>query len=353
MTSRQDAIRRLAEDTTLLPAAEPFTVRFYQPEDGYGVARLFHAVYGDGYPLDTFYLPEQLTGENRAGRIRSVVARTEDGQVVSHIAFYRSSAPNPDLYEFGLGLTLPAYRPSLAFARCTNLLLSLVEQGCIKAFFGEAVCNHTTTQKLNCQVGAVECALEPALMPAHAYTAEQSADGRVSCIMAFRADQDHRRPLCIPPVYHQQLVFLLEGTRLNRELLVADAGLATGHAIVETVRFSGAGVARCTVRKPGADLAQQVQRLEEELCRDRYTLLQCFVPLGESWAGPAVAVLRDQGFFWGGFLPIWFGNDGLLMQKLFVAPDFDRMRLHTERGRLIRDLVRADWEQASCATRNR
>jgi len=119
MTLRQEAIRRLAADSRPLPETEPFSTRLYQPEDGYGVTRLFYAVYGDGYPVDTFYLPEQLTEENRAGRIRSVVARTEDGQVVSHIALYRSSAPNPDLYEYGLGLTLPAYRASLAFAAAT------------------------------------------------------------------------------------------------------------------------------------------------------------------------------------------------------------------------------------------
>ena len=36
----------------------------------------------------------------------------------------------------GLGLTLPTYRGSLAFARCTNLLISLVENGTIKAIDG-------------------------------------------------------------------------------------------------------------------------------------------------------------------------------------------------------------------------
>ncbi len=166
MTLRQEAIGRLAADSRPLPETEPFTTRLYQPEDGYGVTRLFYAVYGDGYPIDTFYLPERLTEENRAGRIRSAVARTEDGQVVSHIALYRSSAPNPELYEYGLGLTLPAYRASLAFARCNSLLLSLVEDGVVDSFFGEAVCNHIITQKLTRQSGAIETALEPALMPA-------------------------------------------------------------------------------------------------------------------------------------------------------------------------------------------
>ena len=342
---RQKAIQQLAADTRPLPAGELFTTRFYQPEDGPGAARLFYAVYGDGYPIDTFYLPDRLTEENRSGRIRSVVAVTGAGDVVCHEALYRSSAPNPGLFEFGLGLTLPSYRSTMAFARCSQLLMTLPGTGGIDAFFGEAVCNHTTTQKLTRQTGAVETALEPALMPARAYEAEQSAQGRVSCLMAFKVVQDYKRQLCIPDFYHNQIMFMLEGCNLDRELIACDTNLPSSPARLETALFPEAGVARCSITAAGHDLADQLWHLEADLRDKQFALLQCFVPLDVSWAGAVVDLMREERFFLGGFLPVWFGGDGLLMQKLFVDPGFQEMQLHSERAGRIRELVQDDWKR--------
>lgn len=344
-TPRQNAIQQLAADNRPLPVGELFTTRFYQPEDGPGVARLFYAVYGDGYPIDTFYLPDRLSEENQSGKIRSAVAVTEAGDVVCHEALYRSSAPNPGLFEIGLGLTLPAYRSCLAFARCTQLLITLPGTEGIDAFFGEAVCNHIITQKLSKQVGTVETALEPALMPARAYEAEQSAQGRVSCLMGFKVVKDQKRQLCIPDIYRKQITFLVEGCNLDRELITCDTDLPLSPARIETALFAEAGVARCNITVAGVDLADQLRSLESDLRDKQYALLQCFVPLDASWSGPAVELLHQERFFLGGFLPVWFGGDGILMQKLFVDPGFKEMQLLSERAGQIRDLVQDDWSR--------
>ena len=346
MTPREAAIKRLQEDTSPLPAGEPFTVDFYRPEDGYGVARLVFSVYGDGYPIDTFYRPEKLTEEVQSSRIRNVVAKTDNGQVICHTAFYRSSAPNPELYEAGLGLTLAAYRGSLAFARCNNLLLSLMEDGTIKAAFGEAVCNHIITQKMSIQYKFTETALELDLMPAAAYTKEQSADGRVSCLMMFRIDQDQRRPLCLPDCYAEQLRFMMEGVGIDRERIQPASELLSDVSELEIEQFDAPGVCRCNISRPGKDLAQRLAALEREICAKNHVLLQCFVPLGNADAAASVAVLRSAGFFLGGFLPAWFGEDGLLMQKLYVEPGFDAIKLHSERAKTIMEMVRTDWQRS-------
>jgi len=346
MTPREAAIKRLQEDTSPLAADEPFSVDFYQPGDGYGVARLMYSVYGDGYPIDTYYIPEQLTEENQAGRIRSVVARTDSGQVVCHEAFYRSSAPNPDMYEMGLGLTLPAYRGSLAFARCTNLLISLIENGTIKAIYGEAVCNHIITQKVAGPVKFVETGLEVDLMPATAYTKEQASDGRVSCLLYFRIGQDQRRPLCLPDCYAEQLRFMMQGVGIDRELIQPAPELLNDVSELDIEQFDGPGVCRCNINRPGKDLSQRLAALEQELCSKNYALLQCFVPLGTADAAASVAVLRSVGFFLGGFLPAWFSEDGLLMQKLYVEPGFDSIKLYSERAKTIMEMVRTDWKRS-------
>lgn len=92
---RSEALRILALDRRTVPEGEEYAAGYFGPADGPGVARLFYAVYGDGYPIDTYYIPERLAEENCRGTIRSVVARTVSGDVISHVALYRSS-PQPE-----------------------------------------------------------------------------------------------------------------------------------------------------------------------------------------------------------------------------------------------------------------
>ncbi len=344
---RSEALRLLELDRGSVPEGEEYAAGYFEPAVGPGVGRLFYAVYGDGYPIDTYYLPERLTEENRRGNIRSVVTRTTGGHVISHVAFYRSSPPNPNLYEYGVGLTHPAYRSTMAFYRATQLLMKLVGKNGIDAFFGEAVCNHVTTQKLSKQAKALETAAEPALMPAQAYETEQSAAGRVGCMVYFRVDVDRRRQLYLPAPYCDELGFMMDGINLDRELIVSSNTLPGDGGEIEVKRFDFAGVARCTVTTPGAGLVGRLAELERELRADNYALVQFFLDLGKPWSGGVVELLRENGYCLGGLLPVWFGDDGLLMQKYFVDPDFDGMKIYSERGRSLVEMVRRDWERTA------
>jgi hypothetical protein len=242
-----------------------------------------------------------------------------------------------------VGLTLPSYRSTMAFFRATQLLMRLVGKDGIDGIFGEAVCNHTITQKLTQHAKGLETAVEPALMPAEAYETEWSGLGRVGCLVYFRVDVDQRKPLFLPRPYRDQLRFIMEGFTLDREIVEADSGIPAGEAAVEVGRFDFAGVARCTVTAPGADLPGRLRALEQRLRADNYALIQCFVDLGQPWAGGVVEQLRGQGYALGGLLPIWFGTDGLLLQKHLVDPNFAGMKIHSDRGRALVELIRNEW----------
>jgi len=43
-------------------------------------------------------------------------------------------------------------------------------------------------------------------------------------------------------------------------------------------------------------------------------------------------------------LPRWFNEDGLLLQRLAHAPDWDDIQLLLDRARRIMQLVKNDWQ---------
>ncbi len=346
--NRTEALEHLASDKRVVPEGAQIDAGYFEPSDAPAVARLFYAVYGDGYPVDNYYIPERLIEEHRLGNIYSAVARISTGDVVAHIALYHSSASNPGLYEYGLGLSLPAYRSGVAFFRTTQLIMDLVGKNGIDGIFGEAVCNHTITQKLCSKYSNMkETALEPALMPAQAYEAEQSADGRVGCLFYSRVDLDRHRTLYIPPVYEDELRFILDGLDLDRELRISDIEITVNNGAIEVTRFAFAGVARCTVTAPGENLATLLKELERNLRKDDYALIQFFIDMGKPWSIAVVELMRREGYSLGGLLPIWFGDDGLLMQKHFVNPGFESLKIYSDRGRTLADMVRRDWARSN------
>ena len=342
--NREEALRWLAGENRLVEAGQPVAVERFRSEDAEGVARLFYRVYGDGYPVETYYIPEAIRGVHAQGDLHSVVGRVPSGDVVTHVALYRSSPPNPRLLELGLGLTLPEYRNSRSFFLANNVLPDHLPEG-VDGFFGEAVCNHTATQKLSRHVHIHFTALEPALMPAEAYLREQSAQGRVGCVMGFRLDRDEAREQWVPGVYREAVRELLAPMGLERTLRDGSVPLPEGAGAWAVERFDSAGVIRGRVLQPGQGLVAQLAAYEQPQEGRTPALVQIFADLGQAWAPALILALRQRGYSLGGVLPGWFGSDGLLMQKHFVDPDFSGLNLLPGPIEALRDRVRADWEE--------
>jgi hypothetical protein len=154
---------------------------FFRPEDAEGIADLFRKVYGASYPIQDYYDPEALRRENLNGSLISVVARTSEGKVIAHTGLCRS-APNPELYESGVGLVDPAHRKA---GLVSELLRIAFQDGprrfSIVGIWGEAVTNHAYVQQAVQSLGVVSTALEVDLMPAGSLSKRKKRRGPRGC----------------------------------------------------------------------------------------------------------------------------------------------------------------------------
>ncbi|NJD38149.1 MAG: hypothetical protein FIA89_07470 [Geobacter sp.] len=343
------------ENQEPLPPEIDFCVDDFRPEDAEGLTRLFQSVYGDGYPIRLFYDPQAIISANADGSYYSLVARLSTGEIIGAQHLYRS-APYQALYEWGVGLVLKEYRSAGVFSRLAVFLHDdfLPRTPHIEEVFGESVCNHTHMQKAVLRCGYCETAIEVALMPSEAYRKEQSAAGRVATICSFHCRKPRPQLVYLPAAYDPELREIYSGLTDTRELASAVRGVSAGKATkAEMSIFDFAQVARIAVHEAGDDLGLCIAAHEEEAATRKVVVFQVWLNLSEPWIDAAVETLRAAGYFFGGVLPRWFDNDGLLMQKLLCPPDFDGIVPASERANRLLEVIRSDWERVACINQNR
>ncbi len=343
-TTKDEAAKRLREEAHQAEPGQDFTIRGFQPEDAWGVARCFFEVYAEHYPFDTYYVPQKLIEANRQGDMISAVACTQRGDIVAFGSLFRNFSRNPRLYETGQASVIPSYRGTLAVLCIQEHLFNDVGAGLeVDAIFGEPVCNHRVMQRVSSVFGFSETGIELCLMPGETYRKGDSSGGRVSTVLAFKVLRDSSRELYLPLEYETILGGMLTNLPLTRNVHISTAPIPeTGQSDLDVRCFEQMQALRIFVCGLGRDFEK---RLADELAlaaSKGVEVFQVMVNLGEPWSGRGIEVLRRQGFFFGGLLPHWYGTDGLLMQKLAFAPDFGSLELETPASRELLAFIRED-----------
>jgi hypothetical protein len=334
---------------------QAFTIDMFHREDAAGVSRLFRAVYGEGYPARIVYNQAELIEAFDKRMNIPAVARTEKGDIISYCALYRS-APNPNLYEMGRALVLPSYRGGSILLKLTLLLYEAAARQNIDAVFLEAVCNHAYSQKIAADAfgGDSETAIEIDLMPKEAFVTEKSASGRVASMLMFAIFKYNSQTIYIPKKYKDQVDYILSAKNIrlnNKNTYLESSGDAPSDlkTAFSTEVYDFAKVARITFSETGADFKRVFEKIEEEILLQHMIVIQVWLKLTTPWIGSVVDILRSKGYFLGGVLPKWFGDDGLLMQKVIGRPSWDGINLYSERAANILNFIKADWEEVGIA----
>lgn len=328
---------------------ERITIDTFCPDDARGVGELFRSVYGEDYPVKLVYAPELLIEafENRANV--PAVARSSKGTIVGYLSLFRS-APSTTVYEAGQGLVLVEYRKH-GIARLMNFYLAeeMAPAYDVDCAFGEAVCNHPYMQKAWENVGAIETALEIDLMPAEAYAKEGSATGRVAALHMTRMYRPMIQTVYLPHEYEEAMRFIYDGFNSGATLVKATDGSPPGeNTSVECQFFPFASVTRLTVRHAGQDFQSVLGRYEADALGKGMIVIQVWLELSRPTVSSLIAHLRNRGYFFGGILPRWFGEDGILMQKVTVRPNWEGIHLFSPRAERILEYVKVDWQRAVC-----
>ena len=296
-----------------------FEVGLFRSEDAEGIAKLFRSVHGEDYPIKIFYDPLKLKRANQEGDYYSIVARSEDGDIIGIHNLFRS-APSRGVYEWGVGLVLKEWRSVGVSGAIERFMIDTVipELG-MHTVFGEPVTIHLQMQKHSENYGFQPTALEVGLMPGKAYSGEGVISSRVSTLSSFRVYRNIHQKIFLPCSYNEAIRFMYGDFSLGRTFSesIDPIPLSTvSHANMDLFDF--AKVARVSFFETGPDFAERMSGLEAEALEKGSIVVQVWLKLTSPWVGNVVKVLQERGFFLGGVLPQWFDDDGLLDAEAVV-----------------------------------
>jgi len=343
-STMEEAVQRLKQEAHKAKPGQDFAVRRFEPGDAWAVARCFYEVYEEHYPFDTYYVPEKLIEANRRGDMIGVVAVTETGDIIAFGALFRNFAHNPKLYETGQATVIPEYRGTLAVLCVQEYLFTNIAEGVeVDAILGEPVCNHLTMQKIASVFGFCDTGIELCLMPGETYNKGDASGGRISTGLSFKVLRDHPCELFLPAEYEAALGAVLERLPISRTPVISTALPRPGSVSELDVRpFEQMQAMRVSLLGVGEDFPSRLDEVEGQARACGVVVLQFFVNLGDPCCGMAVRSLRERGFFLGGFLPQWFGTDGLLLQRLDVEPNYASVQLLTDESKALLAAIRKD-----------
>ena len=330
--------------------AVEWTVDFFKPEDANGVVELFRSVYGNDYHVKSIYDPDQLIAEQLSGKTYRAVVRTAGGEIIGHTAFCATSPLNPALYEAPQLLVRHDWRGTSVATELNRFAIpGIPVKFGLNQVWGEAVCNHLSSQRAYTENLYAETGCELALLPGAgmARSMKVADAGRVAVIVVFRPYEARLQTIYLPTVYWKELEYLYADFDHGHRFLPGDAHLPAKQKTQGKLElYSQVAVARMNFTAIGSDFSDLLTQFDHQASENGILVYQVFLPLTVAATGEAVDILRRHGYFLGGVMPRWFGDDGLLMQKVLGSPNFEGVRLYTERAKNILELVTADWQRA-------
>ncbi len=323
---------------------EDIRIDIFRPSYARGILECFRAVYGEAYPVKTFYDAYALEHAFKTGSLYPVVA-IKDEKIIGVMGMYRSSAVYEGLYETGAGIVLPEYRGLGVSDRLYGYICEeLTRQTGIEEMFGESVCNHIKIQKAVLHYDNVETGIEVDLMPEEAFHTEKSSSGRVSVDLHFLCLKDKPHDIYVPELYKDCLAFLYGDPKRRRNFVASTEKIPSNTKTEGSYSyFDGAGVARLMLLSTGSDLASYMDDYERDITSKGASVSQVFFRLDSPWVGETVEILKEKGYFLGGVTPRWFDKDGMFMQKVYVEPNWDGIQLYSERAKRILEMIKQDY----------
>ena len=319
-----------------------FNIRLMKDEEALDVCRCIYDCYGYSYANENIYYPERIVAMNRDGRLKSVVAVTDDGEMGGHFALiYYDNLPA----EVGIAVTKKAFRGQ-GFARQLGeeLAREAIKDG-LKGLQIKEVTAHPYTQRFCAKLGYRDCGLLLAHSP-KTLSFKGIADElkqRNSDILGFMYLTAPEPISIYAPEHHSHMICTLfnnlgvDVVCLKAERPEAECAQTSMAVNVHALR----SLAEITILEYGQDLAQAMRQELRKLFMDEIQVIELYLSLEKPMTADIVPDIERMGFIFTGVLPETLQGNSMIMQYFNGAYiDYDEIIIVSEVAQELLDYVR-------------
>ena len=328
-------------------ASDAFTVRRFRADDAAGVCQCFRRIYGDSYPRRDVYDPARLGEVNRSGKLSSLVAQHESGQIAAHIAL--EPAMLGAVAEVGMALVLPEFRRYGLFRRLREFATLEGGKLGLAGLFSETETDNIAVQTVTRYSERQPCGITLNLWPDAVRLAGPTGTaraGRWSFVLQFGYLKPPAQVLVHLPTHLRDMV-----TRIY-----AQYGLAIDFRGGESLAAGGRSVVNLypatqsvffRVQQAGAEALGQLTRTHDDFRRDeRFVSMYLELPLAQAQTVEMCLHAERLGFFFSGIGPHYCNDgDALRLQCLKNDPHCTLLRVLHPFAQELLAYVGREWER--------
>jgi anti-sigma regulatory factor (Ser/Thr protein kinase) len=298
-------------------AEKDITVRLMRPDESLNLARLAYRGYGYTYFTDQIYFPERVREKIESGLMVSVVALNPANEIIGHASVVKEN-PNSPVGEVGQAIVDPRCRGGGIFKKIDSYLRSYNQKAGMLGGYGEAVMQHTYSQRVGISGDAFETGILLGDVPSTMYfkniQKEEVRKRRPDILFYMRLNEGPLRDVYLPPHHTGILRRIYEHSRLPRHILAGNMPDLPERSRVDVEVQTEASQAVLRVVEYGQDLEELVKFRLKELCLRRVESIYLDLPLSHPAIQRYCASMEMMGFFFAGIIPEIQDGDVLLLQ---------------------------------------
>lgn len=320
-----------------------YVVRRMKPKEAIDVSRVAYNSYGNTYLHTDIYYPDRVRELNKKNQLMSFIAITENGEVIAHVAFERST--DKGIPELGVAFTKPKYRGMGCLNKLMLTLMGEAEKLSFTGVFAQAVTSHPYSQKTLNKFRFMDCALLLSIFHELAFrNIEQRKLQRESAMISFHYLKLPDMMTIYPPEHHADIIAgLYEHIGFNPEINLSNTAIAPG--IEESVLSVKTDLDNLTadiaVTTFGKNILAEVHRILKSLCHNHTATIYLRIRLTDPFTAKYTTEFEKMGFFFSGILPRSKAKDELILQYLNnYMIDFDQLKIASDKGKEILEYVK-------------
>lgn len=301
-----------------------FTVSAMDKDDAADIVDLIRNSYGDSYFYKQFYDPEEIVRANKSGYLTSVVAKTNDGEIIGHMALLRTQ-DDYQIVEPVIAVVKTGFRNLGVLTGLAEYLYIRRKPELFKEVTGiyiPPVTKHTFSQKQVYNSGFKDCGVWLGYLPdAEFQKINTTHSQRLSLVLTYMYVKKPKRIIIFPPQYHTDMI-----VKLFRNLGVSfiDCRLPqkylqnylNGESLLKIKESVSLGQAILKIVQPGKNIISEIDAKLRELLLKNISVIHLYLSLNDPSTYYLTPEFEKLGFFFAGIMPGSACRDALILQYL-------------------------------------